>query len=38
VNVPGGGGGGRVYRYTASLITASGEVASIKQSDLFVLY
>jgi len=38
VNVPAGAGGGQVYRYTASLITANGEVASIKQSDPFVLY
>jgi len=38
VNVPAGAGGGQVYRYTASLITSNGEVASIKQSDPFVLY
>jgi hypothetical protein len=38
VNVPAGYGGGQVYRYTASLITANGEVASIKQSEPFVLY
>ncbi|HEX4088931.1 MAG TPA: hypothetical protein VHZ33_09440 [Trebonia sp.] len=38
VTVPAGAGGGQVYRYTASLVTANGEVASIKQSDLFVLY
>ncbi len=38
VNVPGGAGGGQVYQYTASLITANGEVASIKQSVPFVLY
>jgi len=38
VNVPAGGGGGQVYQYTASLITANGQVASIKQSDPFVLY
>ena len=38
VNIPAGFGGGQVYQYTASLITANGEVASIKQSDLFVLY
>jgi hypothetical protein len=38
VSVPTGAGGGQVYQYTASLITANGEVASIKQSDPFVLY
>jgi hypothetical protein len=38
VNIPGGAGSGQVYQYTASLITANGEVASIKQSDPFVLY
>jgi len=38
VNIPGGSGGGQVYQYTVSLITANGEVASIKQSDAFVLY
>jgi hypothetical protein len=38
VNIPAGSGGGQVYQYTASLITANGEVASIKQSDPFVLY
>jgi hypothetical protein len=38
VGVPAGGGGGQVYQYTASLITANGQVASIKQSDPFVLY
>jgi hypothetical protein len=37
VNVPPGAGGGQVYQYTASLIFANGEVASIKQSDPFVL-
>lgn len=38
VNIPAGSGGGQVYQYTVSLITANGEVASIKQSDPFVLY
>ncbi len=38
VAIPPGAGGGQVYQYTASLITANGEVASIKQSDPFVLY
>ncbi len=38
VTVPTGAGGGQVYQYTASLITANGEVALIKQSDPFVLY
>jgi hypothetical protein len=38
VNVPAGAGGGQVYQYTASLISANGEVASVKQSDPFVLY
>jgi hypothetical protein len=38
VTVPAGGGGGKVYQYTASLTTANGQVASIKQSDPFVLY
>jgi hypothetical protein len=38
VNVPGGHGGGQVYQYTASLITANGQVASVRQSDPFVLY
>jgi len=38
VSIPGGSGGGQVYQYTASLITANGEVASIKHSDAFVLY
>jgi hypothetical protein len=38
VTIPAGSGGGQVYQYTASLITANGEVASIKESDPFVLY
>ncbi len=38
VTIPAGFGGGQVYQYTASLITTNGEVASIKQSDPFVLY
>jgi hypothetical protein len=37
VNIPGGVGNGHVYQYTASLIFANGEVASIKQSDPFIL-
>jgi hypothetical protein len=37
VPIPGGAGGGQVYQYTASLIFANGEVASVKQSDLFSL-
>lgn len=31
------GGGGHVYQYTASLVSKSGEVVSIKQSDPFIL-
>jgi hypothetical protein len=38
VAIPAGFGNGQVYQYTASLISANGEVASIKQSDPFVLY
>jgi hypothetical protein len=38
VTVPPGFGGGQVYQYTVSLISANGQVASITQSDLFVLY
>lgn len=38
VTIPAADGEGQVYQYTASLITANGEVASIKQSDPFVLY
>ena len=37
VPIPGGAGSGQVYQYTASLIFANGEVASIKQSDPFML-
>jgi hypothetical protein len=38
VDIPGGAGGGQVYEYTASLITANGEVASVMRSRPFVLY
>jgi hypothetical protein len=38
VPIPSGAGNGQVYRYTASLIFANGEVASIKESEPFVLY
>jgi hypothetical protein len=37
VPVPSGAGNGQVYQYTASLIFANGEVASIKRSDPFIL-
>jgi hypothetical protein len=37
VPVPAGAGGGQVYQYTASLIFANGEVASIMHSDPFSL-
>jgi hypothetical protein len=37
VPVPAGAGGGQVYQYTASLIFANGEVASIEQSEPFIL-
>jgi hypothetical protein len=38
VNIPGGSGNGHVYQYTVSLTTANGQVASVKQSDPFILY
>jgi hypothetical protein len=37
VPVPAGAGNGQVYQYTASLIFANGEVASIKRSEPFIL-
>jgi hypothetical protein len=38
VNIPGGSGNSHVYQYTASLTFANGQVASVKQSDPFILY
>jgi hypothetical protein len=37
ITLAAGAGGGKVYRYTASLLSSNGQIVSTMQSDLFTL-